>query len=67
MMAAEIGTILTSVGLALDMIWGLFSEFISMIATNALIFIPVGLALLAGCIGIATKVIRKFGVRGMRK
>ena len=61
-----VGTILEGVGSAGQMVWGLFSEFLTMITSNALIFIPVGLAVLAGGIGIAVKMVRKFGVRGKR-
>ena len=61
-----VGTVLEGVTSAGEMVWGLFSEFISMIASNALIFIPVGLAILGGGIGIAIKVVRRFGVRGKR-
>ncbi len=65
-LADGVGTILDGVGSAGQMVWGLFSNFLTMITSNALIFVPVGLAILAGAIGIAVKMVRKFGVRGKR-
>lgn len=61
-----IGTILQSVGSANTFLWGLFSDLLSMIMNNALIALPVLMAVLTGSVAVVIKVIRKFGVRGRR-
>lgn len=61
-----VGTVLEGVTEAGDLVWGIFTPLVNMISENALIFIPVGFAILAGAVGIGIKLIRKFGMRGKR-
>lgn len=63
-MASGIASIITSLGTANTFIWGLFSDFLSMILDNPLIAFPVVFVVLAGAIRLVLKVIRKFGVKG---
>ena len=65
-MTAGITTILDGITLALAFIWGLFSQFLTTIATEPLFFYPVALSILTGCIFLAIKIVRKFGVKGKR-
>lgn len=48
-----------------DLIIGMFSNVISTITGNPLIFVPVLIALLGGIVMFAIGVIRKLGVRGI--
>ena len=48
-----------------DVIIGMFSNVISTITGNPLIFVPVLIALLGGIVMFAIGVIRKLGVRGI--
>lgn len=50
-----------------ELVWGLFTDFLGMITGNPIIFVPVLLAILAGAVGIAIKVVRRFGVRGLKR
>lgn len=58
--------IITEMGTVNTFVWGLFQKFLTMIMDNALIAFPVLFAVLAAAIGIAVKVVRRFGVRGKR-
>lgn len=59
-------TIIDSIGQANGFIWGLFNGLLSMIMENALIAVPVLLAVLFGAVGVVMRVLRRFGVRGAR-
>lgn len=48
-----------------DLIIGMFSNVISTITGNPLIFVPVLIALLGGIVMFAIGVIRRLGVRGI--
>lgn len=48
-----------------DLIIGMFSNVITTITGNPLIFVPVLIALLGGIVMFAIGVIRKLGVRGI--
>ena len=58
--------IINSIGQANGFIWGLFNGILSMIMDNALIAVPVLLAVVFGAVGIVMRVLRRFGVRGAR-
>ena len=44
--------------------WGLFQDFIEMISKNNLLLWAVAFAIVAGSVGVAIKVVRKFGLKG---
>lgn len=44
--------------------WGLFQDFIEMISSNNLLLWSVAFAIVAGSVGVAIKVVRKFGLKG---
>lgn len=48
-----------------DVLVGLFSNVITTITSNPLLFVPVLIALLGSLVFFAIKVIRKLGVRGV--
>lgn len=58
--------IINSIGQANGFIWSLFNGILSMIMDNALIAVPVLLAVVFGAVGIVMRVLRRFGVRGAR-
>ena len=58
--------IITSLGDVGTFVWGLFSDFLTMILENALIAFPVLFAVLAGAVFMVIKITRKFGVKGKR-
>lgn len=59
-----IADVLEATGSVYDVLIGLFSNVISTITGNPLLFVPVLIALLAGLVFFAIRVIRKLGVRG---
>lgn len=59
-LAADIGSVAT-------WFWGLFSDFIEMISSNNLLLWSVAFAIVAGSVGLAIKVVRKFGLKGRRR
>ncbi len=61
-----ITNIITNLGTVGTFIWGLFGTFLEMILENALIAFPVMFAVLAGCVMLVVKLIRRFGVKGKR-
>lgn len=65
-MVESVQSIITGMGTAGAFVWSLFTQFLSVITENALIFVPVLMAILFGAIGIAVKVLRRFGVKGVR-
>ena len=48
-----------------EVLVGLFTNVITTITSNPLLFVPVLIALLGGLVMFAIKVIRKLGVRGV--
>ncbi len=46
--------------------WGVFTDLINTVASNDLLLWPVLLAVVAGTVGLAIKVIRSFGIKGRR-
>lgn len=63
---AALGTLISGVQSAATWFFGLFTDLIQVIFTNDLLLYPVVFAIVAGTIGLAIKVIRKFGLKGRR-
>lgn len=64
-MSYTISDVITALGSVYDVLVGLFTNVISTITGNPLLFTPVLIALLGGLVMFAIKVIRKLGVRGV--
>lgn len=60
-----ISSVLDAMTTVYDVIIGMFSNVITTITGNPLIFVPVLIALLGGIVMFAIGVIRKLGVRGI--
>lgn len=60
-----VANVLTALGSVYNVLVGLFSNVISTITGNPLLYVPVLIALLGGLVMFAIKVIRKLGVRGV--
>lgn len=63
---AALTSIVSGIGSVSEWFWGLFTDFIEMIAGNSLLLWSVAFAIVAGSIGVAIKVVRKFGLKGHR-
>lgn len=63
---ATLTSIASSLGTAGEWFWGIFTDLINTIATNDLLLWSVILAIVCGTVGLALKVIRKFGIKGRR-
>lgn len=63
---ADLSNIVSGISSVSTWFWGLFTDFIEMIATNDLLLWSVLFAIVAGSIGVAIKVVRKFGIKGHR-
>jgi hypothetical protein len=63
---ASLASIVTGITSVAEWFWGIFTNLINMVATNDLILWPVIFAIVAGCTGLALKVIKKFGLRGRK-
>lgn len=64
---ADLSTLATDIGSISTWFWGLFTDFIEMISSNNLLLWSVAFAILAGAVGLAIKVVRKFGLKGRRR
>lgn len=60
-----IADVLTALSSVYDVLVGLFSNVITTITSNGLLFVPVLIGLLGGLTFFAVRVIRKLGVRGV--
>ena len=60
-----VANVITALQSVYGVLVGLFSNVISTITGNALLYVPVLIALLGGLVMFAIKVIRKLGVRGV--
>lgn len=60
-----VANVLTALGSVYNVLVGLFSNVITTITGNPLLYVPVLIALLGGLVMFAIKVIRKLGVRGV--
>lgn len=63
---ASLSDLVTSIATAGTWFWGVFSDLINTIASNNLLLWPVLLAIVAGTVGLAIKVIRSFGLKGRK-
>ena len=63
---ASLSSLATSIGTAATWFWGVFTDLIVTIASNDLMLWPVVFAIVAGTVGLAIKVVRKFGLKGRR-
>ncbi len=63
---ASLTELASAIGTAATWFWGVFTDLINTIATNNLLLWPVIFAIVAGTVGLAIKLIRKFGVKGRR-
>lgn len=60
-----VASVLTALTTVYEVLVGLFQHVITTITGNALLYVPVLIALLGGLVMFAVKVIRKLGVRGV--
>jgi len=63
---ADITTVLTELGGISTWFWSLFTGLVDLIASNSLLLIAVIFAIVSGSLGLALRVVRKFGVKGRR-
>ena len=63
---ASLASLATAIGEAAEWFWGVFADLINTIASNNLLLWPVIFAIVAGSVGLAIKVIRRFGIKGRR-
>lgn len=63
---ASLASIASGISTAATWFWGVFTDLINTIASNDLLLWPVILAIVAGAVGLAIKLIRKFGIKGRR-
>lgn len=63
---ATLSGLATGIGEALTWFWGIFTDLMQSIASNPLMLWGVGFAIVAGVIGLALKVVRKFGIKSRR-
>ena len=63
---ANLSDIASGIGSVSTWFWGIFTDFVDMIATNNLLLWMVIFAIVAGTVGLAIKVVRKFGIKGRR-
>ena len=61
---ADLAGLATDIGSVSTWFWGLFQDFIEMISQNNLLLWAVAFAIVAGSVGVAIKVVRKFGLKG---
>lgn len=61
---ADLAGLATDIGSVSTWFWGLFHDFIEMISKNNLLLWAVAFAIVAGSVGVAIKVVRKFGLKG---
>lgn len=63
---ASLSNIASGIGSVSAWFWGIFKDFVDMIASNDLLLWMVIFAIVAGTVGLAIKVVRKFGIKGRR-
>lgn len=61
---ASLSNLATDIGSVSEWFWSLFQDFIEMISSNNLLLWSVAFAIVAGSVGVAIKVVRKFGLKG---
>ena len=60
-----VASVISSLQTVYGVLVGLFTNVITTITSNPLLYVPVLIALLGGLVMFAVKVIRKLGVRGV--
>lgn len=60
-----VSDVLTALSSVYTVLVGLFTNVITTLTSNALLFVPILIALLGSLVFFAIKVIRKLGVRGV--
>ncbi len=60
-----ISSVIEAMQVVYDVLVGLFTNVITTITGNPLLYVPVLIALMGGLVMFAVKVIRKLGVRGV--
>ncbi len=60
-----VASVITAMQTVYGVLVGLFTNVITTITSNPLLYVPVLIALLGGLVMFAVKVIRKLGVRGV--
>ena len=63
---ADVTQIITDMGSISTWFWSIFSTMLNTITSNSLLLYLVVFAIVAGSVGMAMKVVRKFGVKGRR-
>lgn len=63
---ASLTEIASGIGTALTWFWTIFGDLVNSIASNSLLLWGCGFAIVTGAIGLAVKVIRKFGIKSRR-
>lgn len=63
---AGLSGLVSDIGSVSTWFWGIFADFINMIAQNNLLLWTVAFAIVAGTTFLAIKVVRKFGLKGRR-
>ena len=63
---ADLSSIITGIGNVSAWFWGSFTDLVDMIGSNSLLLWSVIFAIVAGSLGLALKVVRKFGIKGRR-
>lgn len=63
---ASLSNIASGIGSVSTWFWGIFTDFVDMIAKNDLLLWMVIFSIVAGTVGLAIKVVRKFGIKGRR-
>lgn len=63
---ASLTSIASGIGEVSQWFWGIFENLINTIATNSLMLWVCIFAIVAGCVGGALRVIRRFGLKGRR-
>lgn len=64
---ASLDTLITGIQAALAFIWSIFENLVNTIAQNPLLLWSVGLAIVAGTIGIGLAVVKRFGLKGRKR
>ena len=63
---ADLSGLASDIGSAATWFWGIFTDLINTIASNDLLLWSVILAIVSGSVGLAIKLIRKFGIKGRK-
>lgn len=64
---AVLTTLISGITAASVFIFGLFTDFIDMIATNDILLYLVLFSMVAGSVGLVISLIKRFGLKGRRR